>query len=93
MSSKLLQIKVEPLLKEKVKRIALAKGLNITSYIKMVVIEASEREDQRALTENGFMAGEEKRLAESVKEGRKFIKEGKLKSYKSMKEALRSLEE
>lgn len=93
MSANLLQIKVDPSLKEKLQRIALSKGLNVTSYIKLTLFEAAENDNDFALTENGFTIKEERRLLKSIKEGEKEYREGKLKPYRYMKEALNSLEE
>ena len=92
MSPVLIQIKVEPNLKDKLQRIALSKGLNVTSYIKMTLVEASENDADLALTENGFTAREEKRLLKSIQEGEKELIEGKIKGYSSMAVALKSLE-
>lgn len=93
MMLKLLQIKVEPSLKEKLQRIALSKGLNVTSYIKMTLITASEEDADLALTENGFTIREEKRLLKSVQEGEAEYKKKKLKAAPSMSDALKSLRE
>lgn len=93
MSSHLLQIKVEPTLKEKLQRIALSKGLNVTSYVKMTLVEAAENDSDFAITENGFTVREEKRLLKALREGEGEYREGNLPSYTSMTEALKSLEE
>lgn len=93
MSSHLLQIKIEPTLKQKLQRIALSKGLNITSYIKMTMMSAVAEDADLALTENGFTLGEERRLLKSITEGEKEYKKGKLKKFRSMKDALNSLDE
>lgn len=92
MSAHLLQIKVDPSLKEKLQRIAMSKGLNLTSYIKMSLIEASDSEEDLVLTENGFTVREEKRLLRSIEEGEDELAANKLKSFSSMKAALKSLE-
>lgn len=91
MSNHLLQIKVDPSLKEKLQRIALSKGLNVTSYIKFTLVEAAENDGDLALTENGFTVKEERRLLQSIKEGEKEYKKGKLKTYRSMTEAFKTL--
>lgn len=91
-SHHLLQIKIEPSLKEKLQRIAMSKGLNVTSYVKMTLILASEKDDDLILTENGFTVSEEKRLIKSIEEGNKEYKKGKLKEYKSALEAIKTLE-
>ena len=93
MSSQLLQIKIEPTLKEKLQRIAISKGLNITSYIKMTMIDAVAKDADWTLTENGFTVSEERRLLKSVVEGEKELKKGKLKKFNSMQDALNSLDE
>lgn len=93
MASHLLQIKIEPSLKEKLQRIALSKGLNVTSYIKMTLIEISEKDADLALTENGFTVREERRLLKSLKEGEREYAEGSLKPFDVMEDALKSLEE
>jgi antitoxin component of RelBE/YafQ-DinJ toxin-antitoxin module len=92
MSSHLLQIKVEPSLKEKLQRIALSKGLNMTSYIKMTLIEVSENDADLALTENGFTVREERRLLKSIKEVERVYPRGDGKIHRSMKDALKSLD-
>lgn len=92
MSSHLLQIKVEPSLKEKLQRIALSKGLNVTSYIKMTLIEVTEQDADLALTENGFTVREERRLLRSIQEGEREYRKKNGKIYKSMKDALKSLD-
>lgn len=92
MSSHLLQIKVEPSLKEKLQRIALSKGLNMTSYIKMTLIEVSEQDADLALTENGFTVREERRLLKSIEEGERAYRRGEGEIHRSMKDALDSLD-
>lgn len=92
MSSHLIQIKVEPSLKEKLQRIALSKGLNVTSYIKMTLIEVSEQDADLALTENGFTVREERRLLKSVQEGEREYHKGRPKVFRSMKDALKNLD-
>lgn len=92
MSSHLLQIKIDPALKEKIQRIAISKGLTMTSYIKMTLVSAVGNDSDFALTDNGFTVKEERRLLQSVKEGEKEYKKGRLKAYASMKDALKSLE-
>lgn len=92
-SSALIQIKVDPSLKEKLKRIALSKGLNVTSYIKMNLIQMSEQDEHAALTDNGFTEQEESRLMEAIAIGEKAYKWDKIKQYSSMHDALESLEE
>ncbi len=93
MSSQLLQIKIEPTLKQKLQRIAISKGLNITSYIKMTMIDAVAKDADWTLTENGFTVREERRLLKSVAEGEKEYKKGKLKKFGSMRDAINSLDE
>lgn len=93
MQTSLIQIKVDPTLKDKLKRIALAKGLNITSYIKMTLIHEMEEEEAFELSENGFTFQEEQRLLKSIQKGEKAYRERKLKAYTSMEEALESLDE
>ncbi|EKD93385.1 MAG: hypothetical protein ACD_28C00158G0002 [uncultured bacterium] len=92
-SSSLIQIKVDPSLKEKLKRIALSKGLNVTSYIKMSLIQFSEQEEHLALTENGFTQQEESRIYASIQAGEKLYKSGHLKMETAMAGALKTLEE
>lgn len=92
MSSHLLQIKVEPSLKEKLQRIALSKGLNVTSYIKMTLIEVTEQDADLALTENGFTVREERRLLKSIQEGEREYRRGRSKVFRSMKDALKNLD-
>lgn len=91
--STLLQIKMEQSLKEKLQRVAMSKGLNLTSYIKMTLIEATENDSDTALTENGFTVREERRLLKSIQEGEKELHEGKLKTYSNIDDALQSLDE
>lgn len=92
MSPHLLQMKVDPSLKEKIQRIALSKGLTMTSYIKMTLVEAVGNDSDFALTDNGFTVKEERRLLKSVQEGEKEYSKGHLKGYESMNDALKSLE-
>lgn len=89
----LIQIKIDPSLKDKIKRIALSKGLNVTSYIKMTLIQNANREEQLALSENGFTEEEEWRLLRSIQAGEKAYQEKKMKAYSSMQDALESLDE
>lgn len=89
----MVQVRMEQALKEKLKRIALAKGLNVTSYIKMTLIEAAEREDAYAMGENGFILKEEKRLLESIRKGEKAYAEDKLEIFDSMESAMASFDE
>lgn len=93
MLHKLLQIKIEPFLKDKITRIALSKGLNVSSYVKMILVEAAEEDEDFALTNNGFTVKEERRLFQSLREGEKLYKKGKLPAYGSMGKALKSLDE
>lgn len=93
MASNLLQIKVDPSLKAKLQRVALSKGLNMTSYIKMTLIAVSDQDEDLVLTENGFTLREERRLLKSIREGEREYKEKKLESYNSMEDALSSLDE
>lgn len=91
MVPKLLQVKLDTSLKEKLQRIALSKGLKVTSYVRMTLIEAAERDDDEALSENGFSVREEKRLAKSFVEAKKLMKAGKLKKQSSAGAFLRLL--
>lgn len=92
MSAHLIQVKVDPTLKEKLHRVALAKGLSMTSYIKMTLVEAAENDGDLALTENGFTVKEERRLLKSIAEGEEDYVRSKLKIYNSMDEAIKSLD-
>ena len=82
---------MDPQLKVKIQRIALSKGLNVTSYIKMTLIHAAEEDSDFALTQNGFTVREEKRLLKSIDEGEKEVKGKKNKVYSKMADALSSL--
>ena len=92
MKPHLLQVKVDPSLKEKLQRIALSKGLTVTSYIKMTLIEASENDSDFALTENGFTVREERRLLKSLREGEKEYEQGDLAVHGDMHNALKNLD-
>lgn len=92
MAAHLIQVKVEPVLKEKLQRIALSKGLNVTAYIKMTLFDVCARDDELALTENGFTAKEEKRILKSIKEGEKeYSENGSKEKHSSMNSVLNSL--
>lgn len=93
MATKLIQIKMDSSLKEKLQRVALSKGLNMTSYIKMTLIVASEEEEDSLITENGFSVAEEKRLIKSVQKGEEEYKNEKNGRFRTMKEALTDLDE
>lgn len=69
----------------------MAKGLNVTSYVKMTLIQAAGQDEDLALTENGFTVREEKRLLKSIIEGEKEYKKNKSKKYDSMAKALKSI--
>ena len=76
---------------EKIKRIAESKGLNMSAFIKMVIVEKIKEEDLDLLGENGFSESEEKRILESISKFNKKKKSGKLKSAKSAEEFLEQI--
>jgi len=91
MSTHLIQLKIDLSLKEKLQRVAISKGLTVTSYIKMTLTEATENDRDFALTENGFTEREERRLLASIREGQEEYKKGNLEAYNSMEQALKNL--
>ena len=92
MSQNLLQIKVEAALKEKLQRVARLKGLNLSNYIRMVLIDSARKEAQYELTENGFTKQEEASILTSIKAGEDEIQGKTTQSYDSVTEAIQSLE-
>jgi len=88
---KLVQISFAINLVEKIKRIAQSKGLNMSAFIKMIIIEKIKEEDNDFLTENGFSENDEKRILSSIARFKEKKGKGKLKSAKSSEEFLKQI--
>ncbi len=63
--SKLLQVALNETLLDKLKRVAKSKGVNTSAYVKFVLVQNIQAEDENMLTENGFNLKEEERLLNS----------------------------
>lgn len=81
MSSKLLQVKVDPALKQDLDDVAHYKGIPVTSFIKLTLTEVVRKEKKEMLTTNGLTEAEEleilRREKESLAEYKKRKSKGK----------------
>lgn len=81
MSSKLIQIKIDPSLKKDLTEMASYKGIPVTSYIKLTLTAVVRKEKKEMLTVNGLTEAEEleilRREKEAVAEIKKFKSKGK----------------
>jgi len=85
---KLVQISFAENLVEKIKRIAESKGLNMSAFIKMVLVEKVKEEDRDLLGENGFSEKEEERILKSISRFNEKKEKGELKRAKNAEEFL-----
>lgn len=60
--AKLLQVALNETLLDKLKRVAKSKGVNTSAYVKFILVQSIQAEDEYMLTENGFSEKEEKRM-------------------------------
>jgi len=77
--SKLLQVSLNENFIEKLKRISKSKGISPQSYVKFVLANTLQLEDENEVTENGFLKKEEEKIYESYKLFKKEKKENLIK--------------
>ena len=73
MNSTLLQLKIDPKLKEVLKMIADYKGISVGSLAKMFLKETARQEQLKMLTENGMTVEEEMEILRISKEAEQGI--------------------
>ena len=81
MNSALLQVKVDPALKEDLEGIAEYKGIPVSSLLKMILKEMVRKEKSHILTENGLTADQEIEILEREKESVQAYRQGRLKPF------------
>lgn len=90
MSAKLLQVKVDPALKQDLDDVAGYKGIPVTSFIKLTLTEVVRKEKKEMLTANGLTEAEELEILRREKEFLAEYKKRKSKG-KSGSQILREL--
>lgn len=90
MDSKLLQVKVDPALKQDLDDVAHYKGIPVTSFIKLTLTEVVRKEKKEMLTTNGLTEAEELEILRREKESLIEYKKRKPKG-KSGSQILREL--
>lgn len=68
MSAKLLQVKIDPALKQDLDDVAGYKGIPVTSFIKLTLTEVVRKEKKEMLTANGLTEAEELEILRREKE-------------------------
>jgi antitoxin component of RelBE/YafQ-DinJ toxin-antitoxin module len=91
MAPQLLQVKIDPLLKDDLKDIAEYKGIPVTAYVKMTLKEAVRKEKRQIFSENGLTEEQEFEILKRGKELKEIYKKGKGKS-RSAKKFIEELE-
>ena len=90
MATSLIQIKVDPSFKKDIEWMADYKGINISSYIKLVLTENLREEKKQIYTINGLTEDEETEILKRETELLKDYKEGSIKALKA-KDFLKAL--
>lgn len=90
MGTKLLQVRVDPVLKQDLDEVAHYKGIPVTSFIKLTLTEVIRKEKKEMFTMNGLTEAEELEILRREKEFYAEHKKRKLKG-KSGGQILREL--
>jgi len=90
MGTKLLQVKVDPVLKQDLDDVAQYKGIPVTSFIKLTLTEVVRKEKKEMFTANGLTEAEELEILRRDKEFLAEYKKRKIKG-KSGNQILREL--
>lgn len=87
-----IQVRLSDSLKKRLEMIAGHLEVPVSTLIRMVLVSFSRQPESVRLTPNGFTVEEEKRILGSINSTELAIKEKKAEVYRSMDEALKSLE-
>lgn len=90
MNSALLQLKIDPALKDDLETLADYKGISLSALAKMILKEMVRQEKKQLLTENGLTLDQELVILQREQEALQDFKKGKCKAL-SGKELLKEL--
>lgn len=92
MAPKLLQVKIQPSLKQDIEEVAEYRGISVTAFVKMTLQETVRKEKKIIFTENGLTEDQELEILRREREALKDYRAGKLKP-KSAKDLFKELDE
>lgn len=88
----IVQVRLSDDLKNRLEKVAERMEIPLSTFIRTILASFAKKPEAVKLTENGFTVEEEERIFHSMRETEKAIKEGKMEVYRSVEEALKSLE-
>jgi hypothetical protein len=91
MNNQLLQIKINNIFLDKLKRVSEYYHISVSAFVKQALIKKIEELDEIDITENGFSKKEENRIFESIQSLKKEKKNNSLKEYDSLNELLQAI--
>ncbi len=88
-----MQVRLSDDLRERLERVAERLEMPLSTLIRTILASFAKKPEMVRLTENGFTVEEEDRILRSLKATEKAIEEGKVETFRSVDEALQSLEQ
>ncbi|MBI2611459.1 hypothetical protein HYW54_01795 [Candidatus Gottesmanbacteria bacterium] len=89
----IVQVRLSDDLRERLERVAERLEMPLSTLIRTILASFAKKPEMVRLTENGFTVEEEDRILRSLKATEKAIEEGKVETFRSVDEALQSLEQ